>query len=472
MSVTPNANMVLNNVYNRLMRWNVEMTELEPELAESFSQPDDLTYVFKLRKGVRFHDVPPVNGRELTAEDIKYSVERAGGLHGIKAQFMSRSRFEGKLTSIETPDKSTVVFKTKEPYAPFLRYVSAVRIVPKEAVDKFKDLKNKAIGTGPFILKEQVRGSHFYLERNPKYFKEGLPYLDGIMIKFIRSLAATQSAFIAGQLDMTDVYYSQISTIKEQTPEATVVRRQGMNTWVLRVPPVTDTHPIKPPFDDVRVRRAISMAIDKQKLMKLALDGNGTVQVGSIPNWPKYSLGEEEQVEYNPEKARRLLADAGYPDGFSTPLLTWNQSYMTKPVQVIMQMLKAVNINVEMKSLEMAQYFNRIYKYDYDMSFHVMACSDDPDHGLTPTFGRNATYYKWKNEEIWRTIEQQQREMDPDKRASLIKDVQRKLIQDSPVTFLYTQSRFSVFQPHVFPKQVYFDPFMVYLFEGTWMIKK
>ncbi|MBW2084636.1 MAG: hypothetical protein JRI54_01225 [Deltaproteobacteria bacterium] len=472
MVTTTEEDGLLCNLYNRLMRWNKDMSKLEPDLVESLSRPDDRTLVIKLRKGVHFHNVPPVNGRELTSEDVKYSIERAAGMHGKKQRFMARSRFEGKIESITTPDKYTVIFKTKEPYAPFLRYASASAIVAREAVDKFGDLGRRAIGTGPFILKDYLKGSHLTLVRNPNYFKKGLPYLDKIIFKFIPSSAANMSAFLAGKIDNTQVYFFQLATIEKEAPTATVVKQKGNLTWVLRVPPVTDTHPLKPPFDSKKVRQAISMAIDKAKLLKVAWGGYGTVQVGSIPNRPPYSLPASDQVEYNPEKARKYLAEAGYPNGFTTELLTWNQPYMTKPAQVAKEMLKEVGINAEIKALPMAQYFTRVYKYDYDMSLHIMACSDDPDHGLTPTFGRNSTYYKWKNEEIWDLIENESKTMDPKKRVAVIREVQRKLVDDAPVTFLYTTNIFTAFQPRVFPKDTYLNPFQMFLFEQTWLTKK
>jgi peptide/nickel transport system substrate-binding protein len=103
------------NTYNTLLRWNKDMSRHELDLAESLDRPDDLTYIFKLRKGVRFHNLPPVNGREVTSEDVKYSIERVLGMHGQKALFPHRIRFENRLSSISTPDRYTIIFRTKEP---------------------------------------------------------------------------------------------------------------------------------------------------------------------------------------------------------------------------------------------------------------------------------------------------------------------------------------------------------------------
>jgi peptide/nickel transport system substrate-binding protein len=474
MTTTHAASIIQCNIYNTLVRWNKEMNKLEPDLAESYSRPDDLTYVFKLRKGIRFHNIPPVNGRELTSEDIKYSIERAAGMHGKKSLFMNRSRFEDKFASIDTPDKYTVIFKTKEPYAALINYLSGFSssIVPKEAVEEFGDVKRNAIGTGPFMLKDYVRGSYVHLVKNPNYFKKGLPYLDEVRIKIMPDAGSVTSALLAGDLDVTQVWFFQISTIEEKAPDTTILKQKGHPLVVLRVSPWSDDIPIKAPFDNIKVRRAIGHAIDKQRLINVALDGYGTPQIGSVPNWPPYSLPEKDQVEYNPEKSKKLLAEAGHPNGFSAELITWNAPYMTKPAQVIQSMLKEVGIDLKLKPLEFAQYFNRVYKYDYEMSLHMMIAVDDPEHGLAPTFGRNSTYYKWNNKEIWRMIDEQGKIMDPEKRAAMIRDTQRKIMEDAPQVFLMTQNRFTVFQPWVFPKDAYFNLFQTYLFEETWMAKK
>ena len=174
---------IANQVYNGLVRFTRDMQGIELDLAKSWKQLDDRTYEFKLHEGVLFHNIPPVNGRELTSADVKYSIERMMGMHGKKPKFKHRYYFEGKLESIETPDKYTIIFKTKKPYAPFINYIASAwtMIVPREAVEKWGDLKTKACGTGPFVLKEYIKGSHIEVVKHKKFFKKGLPYLDGFM---------------------------------------------------------------------------------------------------------------------------------------------------------------------------------------------------------------------------------------------------------------------------------------------------
>lgn len=466
-----------NQFYNSLLRLNEDMSGVELDLAESWRQIDEVTYEFKIHKGVKFHKIPPVNGRELTSEDVKYSIERIAGMHGKAANFKHRYYYEDKLASIETPDRYTVIVKTKEPYAAFINYIAAPWsvIVPKEADAAFGDLKMKAIGTGPFQLEEHVRGSHISMVRNPEYFKKGLPYLDRIHIKIMPDPASVLAAFLARDLDVMGAYFFQIDTLKEKAPDASITRRGATHMWVLRCPPwIEGQKPLPPPFDKRAVRQAIAMSIDKDRLLKLAWGGAGEVQVGPVPNFPPWSLPKSDQVEYNPAKAKKLLTDAGYPNGFSAELLTWNLPYMTKPAQVIMEMLKGVGITLELKTLEFGQYFNRAYKFDYQMALHIMTAATDPEEMLLPYYGplKTSTFYKWSNPEIWKLITEQSTLLDKRKRIAKIHEIQRKVLDDAPNVFLYTQDRFLVERPYMKRSKLYYNEFQVGLeMETRWIDK-
>jgi peptide/nickel transport system substrate-binding protein len=462
------------NTNNCLLRLNAEMTGWELELAESVKQIDDTTYEFKIHKGVRFHNVPPVNGREMTSADVKYSIERISGMYGRKSDFKHSYYFD-KIKAIETPDKYTILFKLSQPFAPFLRYIAApwCAIVAKEVVDKHGDLKNVAIGTGPFILKEFIKGSHITMVKNPNYFKKGLPYLDGITIKIMPDPASVLSAFIAGRLDGTGLYHFQVETVKKEAPDSIIDEFPGTHMYVLRVQPwIEGTKPLKKPLDDKRVRQAITMAIDKTKLLKLAWGGFGHLGTGPVPPVYDDALPPTDQVRYNPERAKKLLAEAGYPNGFSLELITWNTQAMTNPAQVLKEMLKEVGIDLKLTFLEFAQYFNRAYRWEYEMSLHVMTAGVDPEEWLVPYYGplETSMYYKWSNPELWKLITEQQQIMDVKKRKAMIRDIQLKIMEDAPYTFLYTQIRFIALRPYVHRKFYLLD-FQPLVGETFWMEK-
>jgi peptide/nickel transport system substrate-binding protein len=375
-------------------------------------------------------------------------------MYGKKSDFKHRYYFEDKIKSIETPDKYTIIFKLNQPYAPFLRYIASpwCAIVAKEVVDKYGDLKNVAIGSGPFILKEFVKGSHITMEKNPNYFKKGLPYLDGISWKIMSDPATALSSFIAGRLDVCGPYHFQLETLKKEAPDAIITESPGTHMWVLRVQPwIEGKKPLKKPLDDKRVRQAIAMAIDKPRLLKLAWGGFGSVGVGPIPPVYEDALPPADQVKYNPEQAKKLLAEAGYPNGFTLELLTWNSDYMTKPAQVLKEMLKEIGVDLKLNFLEFAQYFNRAYRFEYEMSLHLTTAGVDPEEWLIPYYGPldGATYYKWSNPELWKLITEQQKILDVKKRKALIRDIQLKVMDDAPYTYLYTQTRFGARRPYV-----------------------
>ncbi len=465
---------ITGNTNSTLLRTNPEMTGWELDLAESVKQIDDTTYEFKIHKGVRFHNVPPVNGRECTSADVKYSIERAMGMYGRKSDFKHYYYFD-KIKSIETPDKYTVIFKLSQPLAPFLKYIATpwAAIVAKEVVDKYGDLKTVAIGTGPFILKEFVKGSHITLVKNPNYFKKGLPYLDGINFKIMPDPASILSAFIAGRLDGCGLSFYQLDTAKKEAPDALIDEYPGTHMWVLRVQPwIEGTKPLKKPLDDKRVRQAISMAIDKPRLLKLAWGGFGTVATGPVPPVYDDALPPADQVKYNPEQAKKLLAEAGYPNGFPIELLTWNLEYMTKPAQVLKEMLKEVGIDLKLTLLEQPQYFNRAYHFDYELSLHIMTAGVDPEEWMIPYFGplNESTFYKWSNHELWKLIMDQQKIMDVTKRKALLREIQLKIMDDATHTFLYTQMRFTIRRPYVH-RTFYLLDYQPMIAETYWMEK-
>src|SRR5882762_9810391 len=232
-----------------------------PDLAEKWTVSKDGTlYTFHLRKGVHFHNKPPVNGRELVADDVKYSLER----------FMAKSGFRERLEpvqAIDVLDRSTVRVTLKEPYAPFLNHLanpSFCAILPREAETKFKDFNNPeaVIGTGPFVLKSYEKGVRVVFERNPDYFMKGLPYLDGAVIEITPDAAARVSLLRAGKAELPHIWGwlspDEAKSVQKTNPELSVVRHQviGQGFVYMR----TD----QAPFNDIKVRRAISLAIDRK----------------------------------------------------------------------------------------------------------------------------------------------------------------------------------------------------------------
>jgi peptide/nickel transport system substrate-binding protein len=441
---------VVHQAYNALVKFSHDGTQIVPDLAESWQQTDELTYVFRLRQGVHFHDVPPVHGRELTSADVQYSIERQ--MTDQPGKFQHAYFFLGKLASIDTPDKYTVVFTTKEPYAPFMHYIANpwTVIVAREVVETHGDLQRHAIGTGPFIMQEYRRDQEAVFVKNPHYFKKGLPYLDTVRIQYIIDLAAATAAFRGQQTDISLLEFADIEAIKASNPGIEVAEILSMFPVVLRTQPSDDQRPLQPPFTAKKVRQAIQAAVQPEEFIRITRSGWGVPMVGPIPpNRKPWALPESDRPEYDPNKAKQLLAEAGYANGFEVELIVPAPHDNVKDAQIVKDQLAKVGITVHVKTMEIAQYYNKTYAYDYAMSVHTMLSGEEPEESLRPYFGANATYYRWGNKEIHQLIDEQAKVLDQARRVEMIHKIQRLILADAPNMFLYTPIYHVGLQPWV-----------------------
>jgi len=441
---------VVHQTYNALLKFNHDGTKILPDLAETWEQKNDITYVFRLRQGVKFHNVPPVNGRELTSEDVKYSLERQ--MTNQPGKFQHAYFFLDKLAGIETPDKYTLVFKTREPYAPFLNYIASpwTVIVAREVVEKHGDLQRHAIGTGPFIMQEYRRDQEAVFVRNPHYFKKGLPYLDEIRLQYVIDPVAATAAFRGQQTDISYVEFADVSSIKSTNPKVHVAEITTMFPIVLRTRPYDEQRPNKPPFMEKKVRQAIQAAIKQEDFIEIVRSGWGKTMTGPIPTYrTPWALPASARPEFDPKKAKRLLTEAGYANGFETELIVGSPGDNVKSAQVVKDQLAKVGIQVNLKPMEMAQYYNKSYSFDYSMSVHTNLTGEEPEEAIRPYYGSNSTYYRWGNREIHRLIDEQARILDQKKRVEMVHLIQRMLLEDAPNVFLYTPVAHYGVQPWV-----------------------
>src|SRR5262245_18989519 len=267
------TNTALSFVYSKLLRHKVGPDEqpgtfiVEPDLAERWEAPDDTTYLFYLRRGVKWHNKPPINGRELVAEDVKFSFDRFLNVEGNAERYLLES-----VERVEVVDRYTVKFHLKEPFVWWLDILAnamCMWIVAPEVVQKYGDLKtvDTAIGTGPFLLEHYEPNVKTVFKRNPAYFRPELPYVDGVEWLVVDDESTGLAMYRAGQLDAGPgmwwaVRQADLEALQQSHPH---LRYQdflvnGITTISLR----TD----QPPFNDVRVRRAIAQAIDRQAIIE------------------------------------------------------------------------------------------------------------------------------------------------------------------------------------------------------------
>ena len=253
---------------------------IEGDLAESWTQPNETTYVFKLRKGVKWHNKPPVNGREVTADDVVFSVNHFLTVKGNANAYMLKA-----VDKVEAPDKYTVKFTLKEPFVWFLDMLSnphAVAIVAKEVLDKHCDFKKheSVIGTGPWMLDSYRPNVGLTYVRNPAYFMPGLPYIDRIEATVDEDNASRMASFLSGKYDLGWEFPGTIARVDWVQVKGTLAQRRP-NLKTAEFPSPVMNHismrTDQKPFSDVRVRRAMSMAIDCKAIIDSAYEGVGSM---------------------------------------------------------------------------------------------------------------------------------------------------------------------------------------------------
>ena len=356
---------------NRLVRYGFadEVTSvtdlgLKGDLAESWTvSPDHRVWTFKLRQGVKWHNLPPVNGREFVAADVKYCFEQYAkeGVQSFTFQ---------EIEATETPDNYTVRVHLKTPNVFFPQNLAEPVAVmfPREVMEQDGDLKKRLIGTGPYIMKEHTRKVRVVLQRNPDYWDKGRPYVDEYIILSTPDAATRLAAFRTGQADFIWVASpSEVEVLRKTNPNA-VVQAFHNSLAPFGVALAQD----RPPFNDVRVRRAMCMAIDRQKMVDTVFEGHGIIGWG-VPylyyqDTPPTAKDFGPWWQYKPADAKKLLTEAGHGKGFETTLFYYEYfPQMTSEVQLVQQDLKRnLNIDVKITKLDYTTYYGRYVENKWD----------------------------------------------------------------------------------------------------------
>jgi ABC-type transport system substrate-binding protein len=352
---------VIKSIFDGLMDYKPGTTELEPDLAESYSISDDgQTYTFKLRDGIKFH-----NGRALTAADIKYSIERAvnpatqgpgagffGSIKGYDEMVGDAKATE--LSGITTPDDKTVVIQLTRPDATFL-HVMAINFsyaVPKEEVDKFgADFGRNPVGTGAFKLVEWVPGQKTELERFADYYRQGVPYLDKLTFEFGQDPTVNVLRLRKGEIDIAGdgIPPAQFNeAMNDPANKDLIAKGEQLQTGYITLNVKT------PPLDNPKVRQAINMAVNKDRIVRIINNRGVPANQPLPPAMPGYDTSYSGYA-FDPEAAKNLLSEAGFADGFSTELYAMNVDPNPRIAQAIQQDLAAVGIKAEIKSLAQAE---------------------------------------------------------------------------------------------------------------------
>jgi peptide/nickel transport system substrate-binding protein len=431
---------------------------VEPHLAERWEELDDTTYVFHLRQGVKWHNKPPVNGRELVADDVKFTFDRFLTEKGNADRYVLES-----VDRVEVVDRYTVKFLLKEPYVWLIDVLANPRsmwIVAPEVVEKYGDLKKveTAIGTGPFLLERYEPNVKTVFTRNPDYFLPGLPWVDGVEWLVVDDPSSALAMYRTGQLDCGgwhwwSVRQEDLDSLKKTHPH--LMYQDFLSNVSHAIYMRTDM----PPFNDVRVRRAISQAIDRQAIIDAVfIKGEPTPAVSrGLPEWsPRIDqLGEGARYyTYDPEEARRLLAEAGVPKGFKTQLHTTGGlgPFLLDVAQLAQRALKEVGIAAELKIQEYGAYMATTVLGKFEgLAIGPVSLAWEPDsvlYGLyAPDQPRNRGHVN--DPKITAMLKEQRRTKDLEARKKLIFDLQRYIAEQQYYVYLYAVGITGSWQPYV-----------------------
>ncbi|NDJ17626.1 ABC transporter substrate-binding protein [Myxacorys almedinensis] len=421
-----NSLVVHNQIYNRLIEFKPGTTELDPSLATGWAaSPDGKTYTFKLRSGIKFHD-----GTDFNAEAVTFNFDRwwdkndpngfrnAGKTYEIWGQIFGG--YKGEPTSliqdIKAVDGSTVQFVLKQPFAAFPSAIASsyFSIASPTAIRKagatYGTPAGGAVGTGGFVFKEWRSGDRIVLEKNPDYWKAGLPKTNQLVMRFVSDASARLAQLRAGQLDFTvDLAPDQKAEIERDTA-LSAISRPSFNVGYLAL------NPSYKPFADVRIRHAIAHAINQQAIVQAFWQGAAVNDAHFVPQTFDWAKGANlPAYEFNPPKAKDLLTQAGYPNGFDLDLwyMPVSRPYFPTPkpiAEAFAADLSAVGIRVNLKTKDWASYLSDRIKPPGYQAFMMGWIGDygDPDTFYYPHFGPDGTndIGKWKNEQVLQLLEQ------------------------------------------------------------------
>lgn len=436
----------------------------EPSLAERWEvSPDAKTFTYHLRKGVKWQDIPPVNGREFTSADVKFSWDyysRSGEFKDWRDRKLKPSLFsywfEG-VESIEAPEKYTIVVKFKDSFAPFLNYSAHSKnaMFAREVFDKEGSFENTLIGTGAFMLDTAAsqKGTRWVMKKNPNYWDTGKPYLDELFGVVLPEAATAFAAFQTKQLDLLgesgyDLSPEDNKQIMAMVPTAVSQKDQDGSPQNMYI------NVRKAPWNNELVRRALNRAIDREELIKVMTAGEGPMAIaGAFPE--HFTQDEIKKVQpYDPEEAKRLLAQAGYPNGFDIEFLasqSYGQVYLTM-AQLLQAQLKKVGMNMSIKTLDHPSYLQQTRgTTPFDIAIRGKSVQGDVDSYLFQVFhpSSEGNYGGVNDPELTKLVEEQRKVGDPEKRREVVRQAVKYISDKSLGLATFYEVEYTVWHPHV-----------------------
>jgi peptide/nickel transport system substrate-binding protein len=422
-SVTIVGAQVWPNIFESLVKQTLSLDAVEPLLAESWEQPDDVTYIFKLRQGVKFH-----NGDDFTAEDVKASFDRVTD----EATGASRRPDFLPVAAVEVVDDYTVKFTMSAPYGPFLSKLENLAILP---AGQTSDPAQEPIGTGPFKFKEWITGQSITLEKNPDYWQTGLPYLDSIVYRPIAEPSTRIVELQTGNVDVLNAVPAKDVATLEADANLIVHRNAG----------VTRDHVgfnMESPIfkDNPNLRKAIAWAVDRETIANTILYGLAAPAQVAIPtsHWA-YNPAVEGAYGFDLAKAKEYYDQAAPKPTEITVKVSPTYPDQIKMAELMQPALKEIGIDLKIEQLEWSTWIDTVVvKGDYDMEIVLISGGSDPDDFFYQWHHTGEVFNIWRysDPEMDSLLEQGRTTVDQDARKEIYYKIQEKLIEDVPLAHI------------------------------------
>ncbi len=418
---------LLSVVYERLVSFDDEGAA-QPELAESWDSPDELTYVFTLREGVSFHD-----GKALTADDVKFTFDR------IKDPATASSwatQFD-PVDTIESDGARTVTFKLKSPYGPFLATLSSAYSSILPMTEEPIDFNTTMVGTNAFQLEEVTADVETILTKNDTYWQPDLPVLDQLTYRILPDEATRLAAVRTGEISLTTLA-DPVSVDSATSSEGVVVIEQETTDYYL-----LGLNCARAPFDNVAIRQAISQAIDRQAIVDAVFFGKGQVTGPLVPTLGEWAQPIEQLPNYkvDPDSATALLEEAG--QGGLTFKILVGQLFpeFVNIALVIQDQLKEIGVTAELEQVEWGTFIDRWRARDFDAFVSFNGSGNDPDRALYPAFYTDGSVnaFQFSSEDVDMLLDAGRTTGDREARKGTYQQVEVALADAAPAIFISTR---------------------------------